>query len=162
MALAKNGAVPSIIFVCHGNICRSPMAEIVARSWAEQRGIMADFSSAGISSEEVGNPIDYRAAKTLTSHGYLVGTHRPHKITAAEIRSADLVIAAEPTHVAAMRRLVKDAVNLSVITDYIPNYSGRSGLPDPWYGGMEGFEYTLEVIEAAMPGVMDKIESLSS
>ena len=58
---------PHVIFVCWGNICRSPMAEAVARHWAERDGVDAVFSSAGVSSEEAGNPMDARAVAALLS-----------------------------------------------------------------------------------------------
>ena len=81
----------SVVFVCWGNICRSPMAERIARAQASAKhhdGIV--FTSAGVSSEETGNPIDPRARAVLTRHGYDASGHRAHRITAAKIADADL------------------------------------------------------------------------
>jgi len=107
-----------VVFVCWGNICRSPMAERVARSWAERDGVDATFTSAGVSSEGSGNPIDRRAAAVLTRAGYDAGGHRAHRITADEIEQADLVVAAEPMHLTRLRRLVPDAEHLRLLNDY--------------------------------------------
>ncbi len=158
MSQPKTG--PKVIFVCHGNICRSPMAEMIARQWAKEAGIEATFSSAGVSSEEVGNPIDPRAAKVLKAHGYQVDPHSPHRVTAAEILDADLVIASESWHITQMSHIAPSALNLSLISDYNPEVAPGTPLPDPWYGGPEDFEDTLAAIEAAMPGIMDRIQRL--
>ena len=78
----------SVVFVCWGNICRSPMAERVARGWAEREGLRdVTFTSSGVSSEELGEPIDSRAQRVLSQAGYTSG-HRAHQTSAHEIRSA--------------------------------------------------------------------------
>ena len=147
-----------VLFICHGNICRSPMAERVARSHAGRDGLDdVEFTSAGVSAEELGNPIDRRAVRVLTDTGYDATHHRAHQVTADEIRAADLVLAAEPHHVDRMRRLVPDADNLGLISDYDPQAQPGDGLPDPWYGGMEGFHATLAAVERAMPALFDEL-----
>ncbi|MFT3971553.1 MAG: low molecular weight protein-tyrosine-phosphatase [Micropruina sp.] len=151
-----------IVFVCWGNICRSPMAERVAQGWAEREGLDAvRFSSAGTSSEELGEPIDARAQRVLAQAGYSVGGHRAHQISATEIRTADLVIAMEDLHLSRIRRLVPDADNLSLLTDFDPDAEPGAGVPDPWYGSADGFRGTLAAIEAAMPGVLDKVREIT-
>ncbi len=150
-----------VIFVCWGNICRSPMAERVARGWAERAGLDGvRFTSAGTSTEELGEPIDARARRVLARAGYSSGGHRAHQITAAEIRDADLVVAMEGLHLSRMRRLVPDADNLALLTDFDPDAEPGSGVPDPWYGSADGFNGTLASIEAAMPGVLDRVREL--
>lgn len=146
----------TVVFVCWGNICRSPMAERVAQRWAERDGVRdVVFTSAGVSAEEQGNPIDPRARRVLTERGYRADAHRAHRITAAEIRDADLVVALEPLHVDRMRRLVPDAGTIALLTDFDPAAEPGSGVVDPWYGDQEGFYDTLAQVEAAMPGLMD-------
>lgn len=150
-----------VVFVCWGNICRSPMAERVARGWAEREGLDGvRFTSAGTSSEELGEPIDPRAQRVLTRAGYTAGGHRAHRITAAEVRSADLVIAMEDLHLSRLRRLAPDAANLSLLTDFDPDAAPGSGVPDPWYGSAAGFDQTLAAVEAAMPGVLERVRTL--
>lgn len=153
----------SVVFVCWGNICRSPMAERVAQGRAAAEGLDGvTFTSAGVSSEELGEPMDPRAQRVLARHGYRSGGHSAHQITAAEIRDADLVIAAEPLHLSRLRRLVPDADNLALLTDFDPDAAPGSGVPDPWYGSAEGFNGTLAAVEAAMPGVLDRVRELQA
>jgi low molecular weight protein-tyrosine phosphatase len=155
--------VVEVVFVCWGNICRSPMAERVAQGWAAREGLHGvRFSSAGTSREELGEPIDGRARRVLERSGYSTGGHRAHQITAAEIREADLVIAMEDLHLSRMRRLVPDADNLALLSDFDPDAAPGSGVPDPWYGSPDGFNGTLAAIEAAMPGVLDRVRELAA
>ncbi|MCW5953105.1 MAG: low molecular weight phosphotyrosine protein phosphatase [Propionibacteriaceae bacterium] len=151
----------SVVFVCWGNICRSPMAEQVAREWATREGIAATFTSAGVSAEEQGNPIDHRAAAVLRQSGYPVTPHRAHRITADEIRHAGLVIGMERLHLDRMRRLVPEADNLALLTDFDPEVVPGSPVDDPWYGPPSGFRDTLASVEAAMPGLMRRIADLA-
>lgn len=151
----------SVVFVCWGNICRSPMAEQVAREWAAREGIEATFTSAGVSAEEQGNPIDHRAAAVLRQAGYPVTFHRAHRIAADEIRRAGLVIGMEQLHLDRMRRLVPDADNLALLTDFDPGAAPGDPVDDPWYGPPSGFRDTLASVEAAMPGLMRRIASLA-
>lgn len=150
----------NVIFVCWGNICRSPMAERVARGWAARRGVDATFTSAGVSSEETGNPIDPRAVDVLTKAGYDASGHRAHRITAEEIERADLVIAAEPMHIQRLFQLAPNAENLRLLNDYNPTMKPGKPLPDPWYGGPKDFDKTLKAVEAAMPGIFEEMAFL--
>lgn len=150
-----------VAFVCLGNICRSPMAERVARGHAEREGLTdVEFVSFGVSSEETGNPIDRRARAVLDRHGYASGNHRARRITASDIADADLVIGLEQLHLDRMRRLAPDATNLSLLTDFDPAAEPGSGIDDPWYGDAAGFLDTLAAVEAAMPGVLAKVREL--
>lgn len=157
---------PSIVFVCWGNICRSPMAERVARKWFDDAGVQADISSAGVSDEEGPSPMDRRARAVLEANGYDGSRHVAHQIDADEIDSADLVIAAEPMHVSMLRRISPHATNprarkFSLICDYDPAKKPGTPLPDPWYGPDRQFVTTLRAIEAAMPGIVDAVRRLS-
>jgi protein-tyrosine phosphatase len=150
-----------VIFVCWGNICRSPIAERVAQRMAEQQGLTGvEFTSAATSTEELGEPIDPRAEVVLREHGYRANGHRAHRITRAEIEAADLVIAMEDIHVTRMMGMAREARNVSLLTDYDPGAEPGSGVPDPWYGTADGFYDTLTAVEAAMPGVLDRVREL--
>lgn len=151
-----------MVFLCWGNICRSPMAERVAQVWANREGLTGvTFTSAGTSSEELGEPMDRRARGVLDRAGYSSGGHRAHQIDAAELRSADLVIGMEDLHLKLARRLVPEADNLALLTDFDPAAEPGSGVPDPWYGSESGFNATLASIEAAMPGVLTRVRELA-
>jgi protein-tyrosine phosphatase len=150
-----------VVFVCWGNICRSPMAERVAQRLAADRGLSGvEFTSAATSTEELGEPIDPRAMAVLQEHGYRTNHHRAHRITRAEIESADLVIAMEDIHCRKMLAIAPGATNLSLLSDYDPDAEPGSGVPDPWYGTAAGFYGTLDAIEAAMSGVLDRVRAL--
>jgi len=146
--------VTKLIMVCHGNICRSPMAERVLRRMVAEQGLDVQVTSAGVSDEERGNPIDPRAVRTLTGAGYDASDHVAHRITAQEVREADLVVAAEQYHLDRMRRLVPEADNLHLFSEYDPQAAPGDPLPDPWYGGQDGFTSTLEAIERAAPHIL--------
>ena len=178
------GAGPyRVVMVCTGNICRSAMAEIVLRDRLAAAGIPdsgpggVTVTSAGVSDEERGNPIDSRARRVLTEAGYGVGaddvsratgsaiaSHTAHRVTDAEIVEADLLLAMTDSHWNVLQRR---AAGLGVEPDRIRMYreldpasaqqaeavaaggSSRSVLnvPDPWYGTMADFLDTLEVVE---------------
>nr|NLI51692.1 low molecular weight phosphotyrosine protein phosphatase [Propionibacterium sp.] len=149
-----------VVFVCWGNICRSPMGERVAREHFAAAGLgHVPVTSAGVSAEEAGNPIDRRAQRTLRENGYSYEGHRAHRITAAEIAAADLVLAFEPLHVDRLRRLAPTASNIALMTDFIPG-ADTDSIADPWYGGQEGFTETLAAVEAAMPGIVARVREL--
>ena len=139
------------------------MAEQVARAWAERAGLddsLVVFDSAGVSDEEQGHRIDRRAARVLDDHGYDVGTHRAREITAADLATADLVIGVEQRHLNMMRRLLPGADNLRLLSSFDPDAAPGAGLPDPWWGGPEGFVSTLAAVEAAMPGLFRELEDM--
>ena len=148
----------NVIFVCWGNICRSPMAERVAEKLAADRGIDGvRFSSAATSREELGAPIDSRAVSVLRRRGYRTGGHSAHQITRAEIEAAELVLAMEDIHVRKMLAIAPGATNLRLLTDFDPDATPGSGIDDPWYGPGSGFERTLASVEGAIPGLLDHL-----
>jgi len=143
-----------VVFVCWGNICRSPMAERVAQKMAPGWGLDdVVFTSGATSSEEIGHPIDPRARRVLERAGYRSGGHRAHRVTAAEVEGAELVLGMESLHLDLLRRLVPGADNLALLTDFDPDRRGQP-VDDPWYGPESGFLVTLRTIEAAMPGLL--------
>ena len=116
-----------VVFVCWGNICRSPMAERVAeRMAADEQLSGVRFSSAATSREELGAPIDPRAIRVLDRHGYRSDLHAAHRITAEEINDADLVVAMEDIHVTKMAGLVPEAQQRGAAHRLRPE--GRAGI----------------------------------
>jgi low molecular weight protein-tyrosine phosphatase len=150
-----------VVFVCLGNICRSPIAERVAERAAAYAGITdVEFSSAGTISEEYDDPMDRRAAAVLREHGYRYEDHRARRITEAQIESADLVVAMENVHLERVLELAPDPSRVRLLTDFDPAAVPGSGVPDPWFGSDAGFSDTLTAIEAAMPGLLEYIGGL--
>lgn len=148
-----------IMTVCTGNICRSPMAEVVLRQRFEDAGLgdTVVIDSTGISDEEHGNPIDRRAATVLAAHGYEVPNRRAHQVTAADLRERDLVLAMTSVHERSLRRLAGAsdvARRIRRYREFDPTLSPQApdrelDVADPWYGDMRGFEECLAMIEAA-------------
>jgi protein-tyrosine phosphatase len=137
------------------------MAERVAERAAADAGITdVEFSSAGTISEEYDDPMDRRAVTVLEKHGYRHADHRARRVTAAQLKSADLVVAMEDSHVRSVLKLATDPSKVSLLTDFDPAAEPGSGVPDPWFGSDAGFSDTLTAIEAAMPGLLDRIREL--
>lgn len=154
---------PQIMFVCWGNICRSPMAEMVAHAWAIREDVHGvTFTSSGVSAEEAGNPMDPRAVAVLKEAGYSVGPHTAHRVNATEIEDADLVIGMETLHLTKLRQLAPHADHLYLLTDFDPDAVPGSEIEDPWYGDDSDFVVTLHQIEAAMPELMKRARELVS
>jgi protein-tyrosine phosphatase len=161
---APRGAV-RLQTVCWGNICRSPMAEVILQWRLDQAGVAAEVTSTGVSDEEHGHPIDRRARACLERHGYEVPGHRARRIEPADMTGNDLLLVMEVSHRHIVERLARDwgvAVKVRLLAEFDPSLPEerrrRAGsdldIPDPWYGGPDDFEDTLVAIEAAAPGVV--------
>lgn len=150
-----------VVFVCWGNICRSPIAERVARRAAKQAGLTGvEFTSAATSADDLGAPMDERAAHVLRGGGYSYDGHVAHRISAEELAGAQLVIAMEDIHLSKLRALAPNAENVFLLSEFDPDAEPGTGVPDPWYGPASGFSDTLTTIEAAIPGVLDRVRAL--
>ena len=139
------------------------MAERVAERAAADAGITGvEFSSAGTISKDYDDPMDSRAAAVLEKHGYRHADHRARRIVNAELESADLVVAMEDSHVRSVLELATDPDKVSLLTDFDPGAEPGSGVPDPWFGSDAGFDDTLAAIEAAMPGLLERIREIQN
>jgi protein-tyrosine phosphatase len=150
-----------VVFVCLGNICRSPMAERVAERAAADAGITGvEFSSAGTISKQYDDAMDRRAAAVLERHGYRHADHRARRVAEAQLGSADLVVAMEDRHVSSVLELATDPSKVTLLTDFDPAAEPGSGVPDPFFGSDAGFSETLTAIEAAMPGLLERVREI--
>jgi protein-tyrosine phosphatase len=156
-----------VLHVCTGNICRSPMAEVVLRDRFEAAGLgdRVVVDSTGISDEEHGNPVDRRARAVLRAHGYDDGTgHRARQVRASDLLAYDLLLPMTSAHARALRRLAGDDPALTgrirMLRTFDPAAPGPDqpehllDVDDPWYGPDAGFETTLAEIEAAADGIV--------
>ena len=160
----------TVMTVCTGNICRSPMAEIILRAEFERRGLAdkVNVESSGVSDEEYGNPIDRRAVKVLKERGYeLPAHHFAHRITRDEIERTDLFLPMTASHMRALLRQLPQAKRSEVhmyrsFDPYLPKpAAGREDsidLVDPWYGGPREFEVAIDQIEEVAPYIVDWVE----
>lgn len=155
--------------VCTGNICRSPMAEIVLRDRFEAAGLAdrVEIDSTGVSDEEHGNPVDPRARRVLAAHGYPTGEgHRARQVQAAQLAERDLVLAMTARHAQALRRLANGTeADIRMYRSFDPQAPRVSpgadesvlDVDDPWYGDQDGFEATIAEVEAAADAVVDHV-----
>ena len=119
-----------ILFVCHGNICRSPMAEFVMKDLVRKAGRAAEFhvASAAVSREEIGNPVYPPARRELQKHGIECHGHAAHQITRAELEGYDLIYYMDASNARYLRRLFGDAA------EKCQSLLDRD-VADPWYTG---------------------------
>ena len=152
-----------IDFVCTGNICRSPMAEVIVRDKLAQAGFDAEqvkVTSSGIGDWHVGHQADKRALEELEAHGYDGSAHRAQQFGAEQF-DADLIVALDTNHVSELvaRGVPEEKVRL--LRSFDPDADGE-GVADPYYGGPEGFVTTREQIEAAADGIIDWVRAALS
>ncbi len=149
----------SLVFVCWGNICRSPIGERVAQNMAAERGLAVEVSSFGLSAENEGTGIDGRAVAVLQQGGYNADDHSARQIRREDIEAADLVVAVEPYQVDTLLSLAPGADNIRLLNDFNPAMTPGTPLIDPWYGDDAGFHDTIADVEAAMPAILDEFAS---
>ncbi len=144
-----------VVFVCTGNICRSPIAEKVFVHELEQAGLAeaVHVSSAGTGNWHVGSPADERAAAVLRAGGYDVA-HIARQVDAEQL-GADLIVALDRSHQRALRSLVPEPERVRLLRSFDPDARSGAEVPDPYYGDDDGFATVLEMIRAAMPGMIE-------
>lgn len=137
-----------VLFVCHGNICRSPMAEFVMKDMVRKRGVENKFfiASAAVSREEIGNPVYPPARREMQKHGVVCDGHAAHQITRKELEEYDFVYYMDESNARYLRRLFgNDAEKCRKLL--------ARDVADPWYSGdfaqtwadiVEGCEKILE------------------
>ena len=148
-----------ILFVCHGNICRSTMAACIFTDKARKRGILADFAidSAATSREEIGNSIYPPAARKLTEKGVAILSHRARQMTAADAEHFDLLIGMDDANIRNMRRIAGEE-NAGKIRRLL-DYTSRPGpVADPWYSG--DFEQAYRDIEEGCEALLDQLTNV--
>ncbi|MFE7977704.1 low molecular weight protein-tyrosine-phosphatase [Streptomyces shenzhenensis] len=147
-----------VCFVCTGNICRSPMAESVFRARAAEAELtdLVEVDSAGTGSWHEGEGADPRAVAVLEEHGYDID-HTARRFEPSWFSRLDLVIALDSGHLKALRRMApteEDAGKVRLLRSYDPDAGDDLDVPDPYYGGLDGFTECLERVEAASTGLL--------
>ena len=143
-----------IMFVCHGNICRSTMAEFVFKHLARQQGLEAAFfvDSAATSTEELGNPVHPGTRRKLAQVGIPCGDHRARQLRQDEYDKFDLLIGMDDANLRNMRRILGSDPEGKIHA--LLDYAGRPGesIADPWYTG--NFDETYEDVLAGCQGLL--------
>lgn len=151
-----------VLFVCMGNICRSPAADIVFRSLVREAGLdgQIECDSAGTIGYHAGHPPDARMAAELGRRGYEIhGSAR--QIRAADLEDFDLVLVADRENLADVRELEgaeRRADRIRLLTDYCREHDADH-VPDPYYGGSSGFRRVADLVEDACQGLLDELAS---
>lgn len=152
----------SVLFVCMGNICRSPAAEIVFRQRVVEAGLAdrIQIDSAGTIGYHTGNGPDPRMAATLKSRGYTI-SGRARQVTAGDLDRFDLVLAADEENLADLRRLANGRptkAEIRLLVDFCRHHQAPR-VPDPYYGGQKGFEEVADLVEDACEGLLEWIRT---
>lgn len=147
-----------VLFVCWGNICRSPMAEYMLKDLASRRGLEDEFyiESAATSTEEIGNPVYPPAVRELAKHGISCGGHRARQVRSSDYDKFDYIIGMESIHLRLMRErfFSGDPQNkLYLMMDFTERPGSQ--VADPWYSG--DFEATYEDIREALEGFVESV-----
>ncbi|OZB56120.1 MAG: phosphotyrosine protein phosphatase [Halothiobacillus sp. 14-56-357] len=154
----------SVLFVCMGNICRSPTAEAVFRKYVEDADLMdaVVVDSAGTHAFHIGNPPDRRSTTVAAGRGYRMDVLRARQVSAGDIEYFDYVLAMDHENLSILRQLapshLRDKPRLFM--SFAPDY-GLSEVPDPYYGGPRGFDQVLDMVEAACDGLVQAIRQQS-
>ncbi|MFG3443013.1 low molecular weight protein-tyrosine-phosphatase [Nonomuraea sp. NPDC047897] len=148
-----------VCLVCMGNICRSPMAEVVLRQVLERHGMGRDVivESAGTGGWHAGAPMDERALGTLAGRGYDGSAHRARQFTEDWFDRYDLVLAMDRDNLAFLRGMAPEGVEVRLFRSFDAAAHDGAEVPDPYYGGQDGFDEVLELVEAASAGVAKHI-----
>ena len=167
-----------LLFVCLGNICRSPAAEGIMRAMVEERLLLDDIyvDSAGIGSWHVGEMPDRRMRKHALRRGYDLSPLRARQFQPDDFRKFDYIIVMDEknyhdvmSRCPAPQETIKtspdggrvDGGSAQVlrVKDYFVRYKGHQNVPDPYYGGSDGFELALDLIEDGCRGLLDALTS---
>ena len=146
-----------ILFVCHGNICRSPMAEFVMKDLVKKAGLVSEFhiESAATSREEIGNPVYPPARRKLAEHGISCGGHAARQLRNRDYEEYDLLIGMDRANLRSMYRICGGDFNdkMHLLMEYV----GRpeQEVADPWY--TDDFDATWRDVLAGCQGLLDQI-----
>lgn len=154
----------SVIFICMGNICRSPTAEAVFRKYIEDADLKDAvlIDSAGTHAYHIGNPPDQRSTAVAAQRGYRMDALRARQVSAADIEQFDYVLAMDQENLSILRQMAPSHLRdkPQLFMSFAPQY-GLSEVPDPYYGGAKGFDQVLDMVEEACGGLLQTIRRQS-
>ncbi|MCL5041243.1 MAG: low molecular weight phosphotyrosine protein phosphatase [Gammaproteobacteria bacterium] len=148
-----------VLFVCLGNICRSPSAEgVFSQRLAQRPQLQVAMDSAGTAGYHIGKAPDARAVAAARKRGVDIGGLRARQVSAEDFHRFDLILAMDRSNLADLRRLDPgNGAELHLFMEYAPDQPLE--VPDPYYGGDQGFEQVLDMLEAASDALLDELQS---
>ena len=150
-----------VLFVCSGNICRSPTAEGVFRHLVEKEGLsdLIQTDSVGFESYHVGDAPDKRAQRAAAKRGYNLSSLRARTITQKDFKEFDLILAMDRGHLALLNRACPTEYKsrIHLFMKYAQRFTEEE-VPDPYYGDMENFEHVLDLVEDAAQGIIEHLK----
>jgi len=151
-----------VLFVCMGNICRSPTVEGVFRALAERElaAHVIEIDSAGTHGYHVGQPPDPRARRAAERRGIDLSALRARRVAPEDFERFDLILAMDPLNVAVLQETCppEHRARIRLLLEFAPEL-GREDVPDPYYGGSNGFEYVLDLAEEASADLVSHIRA---
>jgi protein-tyrosine phosphatase len=155
-----DAATHAVLFVCMGNICRSPTAEGVFRAAVNRRGLAerVHVDSAGTGDWHVGDPPDRRAIQAARRRGYDLTALRARQVEPADFERFGWIMAMDATNLRALQAMRPPgyAGHLGLLLELVPDCAVRD-VPDPYYGGADGFETVLDLVETASAALVERI-----
>ena len=151
-------AVKSILFICMGNICRSPSAEAVFRQKAQALSLTID--SAGVIGSHAREKPDHRAQKAGIARGYSFDKIKARKVTVQDFEKFDLILAMDQQNIKDLIEIAPSNLQykIQLFLDYAENFDEQE-VPDPYYGGAKGFQFVLDLVEDASDGLIKRLTS---
>jgi len=157
---SKMNSAPSVLMVCLGNICRSPLAEAALRQAAANSGFAISIDSAGTGDWHIGSSPDPRAcAAALSLGGVDIRDLRARQVCSSDFYQFDFILAMDSANLRNLEAMMPEgsSAHLSLILDYVPGAEGRS-VADPYYGSAADFEICWEQVKSATEHFLKKLE----
>jgi low molecular weight protein-tyrosine phosphatase len=154
------GRQVEVLFVCTGNICRSPTAEAVFRKLVADAGMSGAFiaDSAGTHGYHIGEPPDPRAQASAADRGYDLSALRARRVERSDFQRFDLIVAMDRGHFTLLSRMAEPSTahKLKLMMSYADGFKEKD-VPDPYYGGSQDFERVLDMLEDAARGLLGSL-----
>jgi protein-tyrosine phosphatase len=147
--------IKSILFVCMGNICRSPSAEAVFTHKAKAQGLSLKIDSAGTLGAHAKEKPDHRAQKVGVERGYSFDGLKARKVKLEDFENFDLILAMDNDNIENLMKVAPEHLQhkISLFLDFAKNHE-ETEVPDPYYGGVNGFRFVLDLVEDASDGLL--------
>lgn len=155
-----------ILFVCLGNICRSPAAQGIMQSFIDEQGLqdMFELDSAGLYGGHAGDLPDTRMRVHAHKRGYNL-THRSRPVTTSDFDNFDIIVAMDDSNYSRLKSLaptLSDENKIVKMIDFVKGYPQFHSVPDPYYEGAEGFEIVLNLLEEGCLNMLEELKKKNS